>query len=41
MVTYMLAQYFIVTGEVLSNMPRPKVQSVIDPNSSFSRHKRK
>jgi len=41
MVTYMLAQYFIVTGEVLSNMPRPKVQHVPDPNVTFNRHKRK
>jgi uncharacterized membrane protein YhhN len=40
MVTYMLAQYFIVTGEVLSNLPTPKLQPIIDPNSSFSRHKR-
>ena len=41
MLTYMLAQYLIVTGEVLSNMPRPKLQPIIDPNLSFSRHKRK
>ena len=41
MLTYMLAQYFIVTGEVLSNMPRAKLQPIIDPNSSFSRHKSK
>ena len=40
MVTYMLAQYLIVTGEVLSNMPRPKVQQEANPNSSFNRHKR-
>ncbi len=40
MITYMLAQYFIVTGVMLSNIPRPKVQPIIDPNSSFSRHKR-
>ncbi len=40
MVTYMLAQYLIVTGEVLSNMPRPKIQQKANPNSSFNRHKR-
>lgn len=40
MVTYMLAQYFIVTGEVLSNIPRPK--DVLEPvaEGSFNRHKR-
>ena len=41
MVTYMLAQYFIVTGEVLSNMPRPKKISDLTTNGSFNRHKRK
>jgi len=41
MVTYMLAQYFIVTGEVLSNMPRPKKISDLATNGSFNRHKRK
>lgn len=40
MLTYMLAQYLIVTGEVLSNRPRPKVQQVVDPSLSFNRHKR-
>lgn len=40
MVTYMLAQYLIVTGEVLSNMPRPKIQQEANPNYSFNRHKR-
>jgi len=37
MVTYMLAQYFIVTGEVLSGIPRPKVKQKVD--SAFARHK--
>lgn len=40
MVTYMLAQYLIVTGEVLSNMPRPKVQQAASSKTSFNRHKR-
>jgi len=39
MVTYMLAQYLIVTGEVLGNMPRPKVK--VKSDSAFSRHKTK
>ena len=37
MVTYMLAQYLIVTGEVLGNMKRAKVK--MEPSSSFHRHK--
>lgn len=37
MVTYMLAQYFIVTGEVLGNMRKPKVE--VQSDSAFSRHK--
>ena len=37
MVTYMLAQYFIVTGEVLGNMPRKKV--AVQSDSAFGRHK--
>ncbi len=41
MITYMLAQYFIVTGEVLSNMPRKKIANPVDYGSSFNRHKRR
>jgi len=37
MVTYMTAQYLIVTGEVLGNMHKPKVE--VKSNSAFSRHK--
>lgn len=37
MVTYMLAQYLIVTGEVLGNMRKPKV--VTESDSAFGRHK--
>lgn len=37
MMTYMLAQYFIVTGEVLSNIP--KKDTKIKTNSAFGRHK--
>lgn len=37
MLTYMIAQYLIVTGEVLGNMPRKKVK--IKTDSAFSRHK--
>jgi len=37
MVTYMLAQYFIVTGEVLGGMKRPKVE--VKSDSAFGRHK--
>lgn len=37
MVTYMLAQYLIVTGEVLSGMPRQKEK--IKSTSNFGRHK--
>ncbi len=37
MITYMLAQYFIVTGEVLGNMPRKKAE--VKSDSAFSRHK--
>lgn len=37
MITYMLAQYLIVTGEVLGNMRRPKVE--VKSDSAFSRHK--
>ena len=37
MVTYMIAQYLIVTGEVLGNMRKPKVE--IESDSAFGRHK--
>lgn len=37
MITYMLAQYFIVTGQVLGNMRTPKVE--VKSDSAFSRHK--
>jgi uncharacterized membrane protein YhhN len=37
MLTYMIAQYLIVTGEVLGNMRKPKV--VVESDSSFGRHK--
>ena len=37
MVTYMLAQYMIVTGEVLGNMRGAEVE---DKSASFGRHKR-
>ena len=37
MVTYMLAQYFIVTGEVLGGMKKPKVE--VKSDSAFGRHK--
>ena len=35
--TYILAQYFIVTGEVLGTMRKPKV--VVETDSAFGRHK--
>lgn len=41
MISYMIAQYLIVTGEVLSNMPRPKAAQKVDSNASFTRHKRR
>lgn len=37
MITYMLAQYFIVTGQVLGNIPRERVK--VETNSTFGRHK--
>jgi uncharacterized membrane protein YhhN len=37
MITYMLAQYFIVTGEVLGTMRKPTIE--IESNSAFGRHK--
>jgi uncharacterized membrane protein YhhN len=37
MVTYMLAQYLIVTGEVLGNMPKQKEK--VKSDSAFGRHK--
>lgn len=37
MLTYMVAQYLIVTGEVLGNMPRRKVE--VKSDSAFGRHK--
>ncbi len=37
MLTYMIAQYLIVTGEVLGNMRRPEVKMRSD--SAFGRHK--
>ncbi|MEM9545806.1 MAG: lysoplasmalogenase [Bacteroidota bacterium] len=39
MVTYMLAQYCIVTGEVLGGMKKPKVNSKTKTDGVFSRHK--
>jgi len=37
MITYMIAQYLIVTGEVLGNMRKPKIE--LKSDSAFSRHK--
>jgi len=41
MVTYMIAQYAIVTGEVLSDMPRKSIKAnkSVKPDSALSRHK--
>lgn len=40
MMTYMLAQYFIVTGEVLGNRRKPK-KEVANTGEHFGRHKRR
>ena len=37
MMTYMVAQYLIVTGEVLGTMRKPKI--VTETDSTFGRHK--
>jgi len=38
MLTYSVAQYLIVTGEVLGNIPRAKVKEKMNLDASFKRH---